>query len=132
MTIHNQWQIFKGESKACSNLLYTVKSNSMFKSKTKLDIFLAGSGTCDYKVRGNWTDGSCEVYAGRTSSSLVATMSRKVSDGTQSEGDDELTITVYPHVDFLFIISLVLILDKIDRDTAAAAHQSYADPVGIL
>ncbi|CAM8897724.1 unnamed protein product [Rhodiola kirilowii] len=133
MTMHNQWQVFKGESKEIDNLLYTVKSNSMFKSKTELDIFLAkknSNAACDFKVRGNWLERSCEVYAGETSS-VIASMCRK--EGVSKE-KDELKITVHSDHDYVYImISLVLILDKIDRDNAAAQQGSAsADPVGIL
>lgn len=77
MTALDRWQVFKGDSKDSSDLLFSAKRSSMFQLKTKLDVFLANNTkeeVCDFKVKGSWLERSRVVYAGE-SSTIVAQVS---------------------------------------------------------
>ena len=43
--MHEKWKVFRGDSTAANDLLFTVKKTSIFQLKTKLDVFLAGNTT---------------------------------------------------------------------------------------
>ncbi|KAK6279602.1 hypothetical protein POUND7_019869 [Theobroma cacao] len=74
MSSHDKWQAFRGDSTESSDLIFTVKQSSMFQLKTKLDVFLANNtkeDVCDFKIKGGWSERSCVIYAGE-SSTIVA------------------------------------------------------------
>ncbi|KAK6266375.1 hypothetical protein QUC31_017212 [Theobroma cacao] len=74
MSSHDKWQAFTGDSTESSDLIFTVKQSSMFQLKTKLDVFLANNtkeDVCDFKIKGSWSERSCVIYAGE-SSTIVA------------------------------------------------------------
>lgn len=74
MSLHDRWQVFRGESTEQRDLLYTVKRSSMLQFKTKLDVFLSHNkeeNRCDFRVKGSWLERSCVVYAGE-SDAIVA------------------------------------------------------------
>ncbi|CAI9087278.1 OLC1v1021313C1 [Oldenlandia corymbosa var. corymbosa] len=69
-TAHSRWQVFRGESSHPADLLFTAKTSSMIQLKTKLNVYLANRKSedfCDFKVHGSWTDRSCVVYVGESS-----------------------------------------------------------------
>lgn len=43
-------------------------------------------------------------------------MSRKLTVSNVLLGRDTFSVTVFPHVDYVFIASLVVILDEVHRD----------------
>lgn len=74
MSMHGRWQVFRGESTKPRDLLFSAKRSSLFQWKTKLDVFLANNTeeeVCDFKVKGSWSERSCVIYAGE-SSTIVA------------------------------------------------------------
>ncbi|AAF23190.1 hypothetical protein [Arabidopsis thaliana] len=84
----------------------------------KLDIFLAHNKEmkiCDFHVKGSWIDRSCVVYAGK-SDAIVAQMHKKHTAQSILIGKSNFSVTVYPNVDFAFIVSLIVILDDINRE----------------
>ncbi|GFY95753.1 LURP-one-like protein [Actinidia rufa] len=113
---HSRWQVFRGESSDTKDLIFSAKTSSMFQVKSKLDVFLANNITeevCDFKVKGNWSERSCVIYAGE-SSNIVAQMHKKKSVQSVLLGKDKFMVTVYPHVDHAFIVALIVILDEIN------------------
>ncbi|XVE84383.1 hypothetical protein DITRI_Ditri17bG0007900 [Diplodiscus trichospermus] len=74
MSAHDRWQVFRGDSTDSSDLIFSAKRSSMLQLKTKLDVFLANNtkeDVCDFKVKGSWSERSCVIYAGE-SSTIVA------------------------------------------------------------
>ncbi|KAK3020880.1 hypothetical protein RJ639_047192 [Escallonia herrerae] len=119
-SMHSRWQVFMGDSKDDADLLFSAKTSSFIQLKTKLDVFLAENTAeelCDFKVEGSWLDGSCTIYAGNCSA-IVAQMHRKHTAPSILLGKDKFTVTVYPNVDYAFIVSLIVILDAINREGA--------------
>lgn len=114
---HRRWQVFRGDSSDSRDLLFSVKQSSLFQFKTKLDVFLANNTTeqiCDFKVKGSWLERSCTVYAGE-SSTVVAQMHKKHTVQSVLLGKDKFTVTVYPNMDYAFIVALIVILDEINK-----------------
>ncbi|KAL0347537.1 UNVERIFIED_CONTAM: protein LURP-one-related 15 [Sesamum calycinum] len=96
-----------------SNPIVTFKK----KFKIELDIFLAGNegnNSWDFKVVGNWVERSCIVYD--KDSTPVAQIQKKRTFGGIVLGKDTLKVTVYPQVDYAFIVALIVILYEIKRD----------------
>jgi uncharacterized protein YxjI len=117
-SMHNRWEVFRGDSANASDLLFTVKKSSMIQFKTEMDVFLAGNTAqqvCDFKIKGNYFDRSCAFYLGN-STTMVAQMNRKFTISNVLLDRDTFIVTVFPHVDYVFIATLVVILDEVHRE----------------
>ncbi|KAM3296623.1 hypothetical protein ACQJBY_038789 [Aegilops geniculata] len=117
-SMHHRWEVFRGDSTNSGDLLFSVKTTSLIQLKTEMDVFLAGNTAqqvCDFKIKGSYFDRSCVFYLG-DSNTMVAQMSRKLTVSNVLLGRDTFSVTVFPHVDYVFIASLVVILDEVHRD----------------
>ncbi|BAT83978.1 hypothetical protein VIGAN_04123600 [Vigna angularis var. angularis] len=118
MTAHDRWQAFRGESTDDKDLIFSLKRSSLIQFKTKLDVFLANNtreDICDFKVKGSWFERSCVVYAGE-SNNIVAQMHKKHTVQSILIGKDHFMVTIYPNIDYAFIVALIVILDEINDD----------------
>ncbi|CAK8542068.1 unnamed protein product [Lathyrus sativus] len=118
ITMHDRWEAFRGESTEAKDLIFTLKKSSLIQFNTKLNVFLAGNtkeDVCDFKVKGSWLERSCTVYAGE-SKNIVAQMHKKHTVQSVLIGKDQFMVTVYPNVDYAFIVALIVILDEINLD----------------
>ncbi|XWS09471.1 hypothetical protein CRYUN_Cryun40dG0087400 [Craigia yunnanensis] len=116
ISAHNKWQVFRGDSSDSSDLIFSAKRSSICQLKTKLDVFLANNtkeDVCDFKVKGDWLKRSCVIYAGE-SSTIVAQMNKKNTVKSMLIGKDNFMVTVYPNIDYAFIVALLVILDGIN------------------
>ncbi|KAI4356108.1 hypothetical protein L6164_000155 [Bauhinia variegata] len=112
MTMHDRWEAFRGESTEHNDLIFTLKRSSLIQLKAKLDVFLSNNtkeDVCDFRVKGSWHERSCIVYAGETNN-IVAQMHKKHTVQSVLIGKDNFTVTVYPNMDYAFI------LDEINDD----------------
>lgn len=117
-SMHHRWEVFRGDSTNASDLLFSVKKSSMIQLKTEMDVFLAGNTAqqvCDFKIKGNYFDRSCAFYLGN-STTMVAQMNRKFTISNVLLDKDTFVVTVFPHVDNVFIATLVVILDEVHRE----------------
>ncbi|KAL1360105.1 protein LURP-one-related 15-like [Arachis hypogaea] len=117
MTAHDRWHVFRGDSSDMKDLIFSLKRSSLFQLKTELDVFLAHNTeekVCDFKVKGSWFERSCVIYAGE-SLNIVAQMQKKDTAQSIMFGKDNFMVTVYPNVDYAFIVALIVILDKINK-----------------
>lgn len=117
-SMHHRWEVFRGDSTNASDLLFSVKKSSMIQLKTEMDVFLAGNTAqqvCDFKIKGNYFDRSCAFYLGN-STTMVAQMNRKFTISNVLLDKDTFVVTVFPHVDYVFIATLVVILDEVHRE----------------
>ncbi|XP_057489556.1 protein LURP-one-related 10-like [Actinidia eriantha] len=118
LTAHRRWNVFRGESTDAKDLLFSVKKSSLIQFKTELDVFFATNtkeDVCDFKVKGSWLERSCTIYLGDTTN-IIAQMHRKHSVQSIVLGKDMFAVTVYPHVDYAFIVALVVVLEEINED----------------
>ncbi|PSS17678.1 Protein LURP-one-related like [Actinidia chinensis var. chinensis] len=117
MTAHNRWEVCNGDSSSSKNIVFSAKTSHVIQLKTKLQVFLANNvneDICDFRVEGSWTESSCVIYAGE-SSTIIAQMHKKHSVGSLVLGKDKFMVSVYPHVDYAFIVALIVILDEINH-----------------
>ncbi|XP_015583625.2 protein LURP-one-related 15 [Ricinus communis] len=122
MTAHRRWKVFRGESTNDQDLLFSVKKSSIIQFKTELDVCLAANtaeDVPDFKVRGSWLERSCTIYLGQTNT-IIAQMHRKHTLQTVVFDADNFGVTVYPNVDYAFVVALVVILDEINEDRRGA------------
>ncbi|CAI8584175.1 unnamed protein product [Vicia faba] len=115
VTMHDRWKAYRGESTDKKDLIFTLKRSSLIQFTTKLDVYLASNTkkhVCDFKIQCSWLKQSCKVYAGE-SNDIVAMMHTKQSNLI---GKDYCIVTVYPNVDYAFIVALIVILKKINAD----------------
>ncbi|GMN40498.1 hypothetical protein TIFTF001_009717 [Ficus carica] len=118
MTMHARWQVFRGESTKSRDLLFSAKRTSIFqwKWKTKLDVFLANNTeeeVCDFRIEGRWFENSCVIRAGESSTNILAQMQKKHTVQSVLFGKDNFMVTVYPNIDYAFIVALIVVLDEI-------------------
>ncbi|KAK4268477.1 hypothetical protein QN277_025131 [Acacia crassicarpa] len=121
MTMHDRWQAFRGDSSDPKDLIFTLKRSSLIQFRTKLDVFLASNTSeqvCDFKIKGSWLERSCVVYAGE-SNTIVAQMHKKHTVQSIAFGKTNFMVTVYPNVDYAFIVALIVILDEINQDSSS-------------
>ncbi|KAM5560606.1 hypothetical protein ABKV19_021656 [Rosa sericea] len=117
LTAHRRWHVFRGESSDAKDLLFSVKKSSLFQLKTELDVFLAGNTkeqAYDFKVKGSWGERSCTIYDGNNN--IIAQMHKKHDLKSIFFGRDAFAVTVYPHVDYAFIVAIVVVLHEINMD----------------
>ncbi|KAK3126697.1 hypothetical protein QOZ80_7AG0560870 [Eleusine coracana subsp. coracana] len=117
-SLHNRWEVYRGDSTNASDLLFTAKKASIVQLKTAIDVFLVGNTSehvCDFKIRGSYFERSCAFYLGN-SDTMIAQTNRKLTVTNVLLEKDTFTVTVFPHVDYVFIAALVVILDEIHRE----------------
>ncbi|PRQ42765.1 putative tubby-like domain-containing protein [Rosa chinensis] len=117
LTAHRRWHVFRGESSDAKDLLFSVKKSSLFQLKTELDVFLAVNTkeqAYDFKVKGSWGERSCTIYDGNNN--IIAQMHKKHDLKSMFFGRDAFAVTVYPHVDYAFIVAIVVVLHEINMD----------------
>lgn len=83
LSAHRRWQVFRGESTASKDLLFSVRKSSMVQFKTKLDVFMAPNtkeDVCDFKIEGSWFERSCCIYAGNSNNIIAQVMNNIFQD----------------------------------------------------
>ncbi|KAK6118219.1 hypothetical protein DH2020_048005 [Rehmannia glutinosa] len=118
LSAHRRWQVFRGESTSANDLLFSVKKSSVFQFKTNLEVFLAYNTKeelCDFRIEGSWMERSCVIYAGN-SNSIIGQMHKKHTAQSILLGKETFGVTVYPNVDYAFVVALVVILHEINED----------------
>ncbi|KAK4430432.1 protein LURP-one-related 15 [Sesamum alatum] len=118
LSAHKRWQVFRGDSSASTDLLFSAKKSLLVQLKTELDVFLSGNedeNSCvDFKVVGRWLGKSCVIY--NKDSTPIAMMQKKRNFGSVVLGKDSFDVIVYPQVDCAFVVALVVILYEINKD----------------
>uniref|UniRef100_A0A0E0LIP1 Uncharacterized protein n=1 Tax=Oryza punctata TaxID=4537 RepID=A0A0E0LIP1_ORYPU len=119
------WEVFRGDSKNASRLLFTVRRSSLLPQlKLEIDVFLAGNtmqNGCDFRIKCSSFSRSCILYIGN-SNTPIAQINRKFSGFSDMIfGGSKFSVTVFPHVDYVFVMALVVILDAIARDIRLGA-----------
>ncbi|XP_021895206.1 protein LURP-one-related 15 [Carica papaya] len=118
ITAHRRWQVFKGGSTDQKDLLFSAKKSSLIQLKTELFVFLAqntSESACDFKVKGSWLERACTIYLG-DSNTIIGQMHKQHTVQSILLDKDSFAVTVYPHVDYAFIVALVIILYEINED----------------
>nr|GMC93814.1 protein LURP-one-related 10-like [Ipomoea batatas] len=104
----SRWQVFRGESKANTDIIFSARLSSFFQFNRNLDVFLRNNiaeKICDFKIKASNSANKCDIYG--SSSLLIAQMKRKGILRTH------FMMSVNPNVDYAFIVALIVILDEI-------------------
>ncbi|KAK6118220.1 hypothetical protein DH2020_048006 [Rehmannia glutinosa] len=118
LSARRRWQVFRGESTDEKDLIFSVRKSTFFMLKTKLDVFMASNTTeevCDFRIEGSWFERTCVIYAGN-SNNIIAQMHRNYSVTSILIGKDSFAVTVYPNVDYAFVVALIVLLEEINED----------------
>ncbi|XP_062167980.1 protein LURP-one-related 15-like [Alnus glutinosa] len=121
-TVHDRWRVYRGESVEESDLIFSVKRTSMVQLRVKLNVFLANNTNeevGDFRVEANFSESSCVVYTGQ-SSSEVAKMEQNKTVRSVLFGKDHFNVKINRNIDHAFIVALVVILDAIPSQLAIA------------
>ncbi|KAL7590291.1 hypothetical protein Lser_V15G39665 [Lactuca serriola] len=114
MSEHNRWNVFRGDSKSKSDIIFSTKTPGMIQSKTSVHVFLANKvsskDVCDFKIKGSWSKKTCAVYIGDTSTT-IAQMYKTQSWENGEYVKDKFMVTIYPNVDYAFVMTLIAIVE---------------------
>ncbi|RZC55826.1 hypothetical protein C5167_014675 [Papaver somniferum] len=140
VTCHRRWQLYRGDSSDSKDLLFSVKKSKLLQLKTSLNVFLASNtseNVCDFKIKGSFFERSCAIYAGDSNNIIAqrhklcligygyaarhvlsrdAQMRKKHTVQSIVLDQDTYSITVYPNVDYAFIVALCVVLNEINMD----------------
>ncbi|XP_073114542.1 protein LURP-one-related 15 [Elaeis guineensis] len=117
-TVHRRWEAYRGDSTDSKDLLFSTKKSSLIQFKTELNVYLAANTSeqaCDFKVKGSYGERACTIYLGE-SDTIVAQMRRQHKLKNTIFGQDMFGVTIYPNIDYAFIVALIVILDEINHD----------------
>ncbi|KMZ70383.1 hypothetical protein ZOSMA_1G03660 [Zostera marina] len=109
-TIHGRWQVFKGGTDDLENLLYEVMKCNMIQFTNEYKVFLAGNTEeekFDFLIKHVNRAGTYFVKIG-DSDEIIAQI-------RWESKIDAYGVTIYPFVDYAFVISLIAILYVIDN-----------------
>ncbi|KAL4572573.1 hypothetical protein LXL04_019353 [Taraxacum kok-saghyz] len=74
MSLHHRWDVFKGDSKSKSDMIFSTKAPDIFCSKS-IHVLLANKASnkdvCDYKIKGRWSERDCTISMGDTSITIA-------------------------------------------------------------
>ncbi|MCL7023866.1 hypothetical protein MKW94_025801 [Papaver nudicaule] len=113
---HDKMKVYRGDSTDPNDLLFTVKKSKFFQFKTSLDVVLASNTTgdvCDFKIKQTYNEKSCVIYRGN-SDNIIAQMHKNKAVREKVRGKDTFVVTIYPNVDYAFVITLGAVLDEIN------------------
>ncbi|XP_076958679.1 protein LURP-one-related 15-like [Bidens hawaiensis] len=110
-TAHSGWKVFKGDSNADSDMIFSKKTPKILQSKTNIHVFLgnktSSKDSCDFKITGSWSKRSCTIYIG--DSSIIIAQMQKLEPPKYIK--DKFLVKIYPYVDYAFVITLIAIVE---------------------
>nr|KAJ0207920.1 hypothetical protein LSAT_V11C500263000 [Lactuca sativa] len=117
MSEHDRWNVFRGNSKSKSDMIFTTQSAHMIQFKTNVQVFLAKKtgkkNVCDFKINGSWTNRNCTIYMGDTSTPIAQ-------------------VTIYPNVDYGFVVILIAIVEVMKMNNSDIKDKFAQNVIGGL
>ncbi|CAL5076319.1 unnamed protein product [Urochloa decumbens] len=118
-TLNSRFEALRGDSwDASRGLLFTAKRWPIFQVRTQMGVFLASNRAeraCDFTMRcSGFDERSCDFYLGN-SSTKIAQVRRHLSAAGVLLGMEKFSVTVFPNVDYGFIIALIVMLSDIHK-----------------
>ncbi|XP_076904172.1 protein LURP-one-related 10-like [Bidens hawaiensis] len=116
MSAHSTWNVFKGESKNESDLIFSTRTDHvLFNYKLNLNMTLANktrsNGSCDMRIKGDWAKGKVTIYMGN-SSTAIAQMHKPQN---VKYVKDKFTVTIQPNMDYAGVVALFAIADAFEH-----------------
>ncbi|XP_024965872.1 protein LURP-one-related 10-like [Cynara cardunculus var. scolymus] len=114
MSGHDGWNVFRGDSKADPDMIFSTKTPHMIQFKeTNVNVFMANKMSskngCDFNIKGSWAKRKCTVCVG-DSSTTVAQMHELQPMDNVKFSEDKFMVTIYPNVDYAFVVTLIAIV----------------------
>ncbi|XP_024968612.1 protein LURP-one-related 10-like [Cynara cardunculus var. scolymus] len=113
MSGHDGWNVFRGDSKADSDMIFSTKTPHMIQFKTKVNVFMANKMSskngCDFNIKGSWSKRECTVYMGDSSTTIAQMHEMQPMDNVKFS-EDKFMVTIYPNVDYAFVVTLIAIV----------------------
>ncbi|KAK1418934.1 hypothetical protein QVD17_28087 [Tagetes erecta] len=114
LSMHSKWHVFKGESKAESDIIFSTHSEHMVQFKVNVSVTL-GNKThtddhCDLRIKGSWSKGNCIIYKG-DSSTIIAKMHKL----QKKHATDKFTVTIEANMDYACVVALFAIVDAMEN-----------------
>lgn len=113
VSINHKWEAFRGEKTDPARMLFSARTSSVLQLKTSVNVYMpynTEEEQWNFKVKGDYLERSSVFYYGART---IAELSRKRSENKELLEKDIFLVKVHPGVDYLFIISLVVVLDEI-------------------
>ncbi|KAI3703339.1 hypothetical protein L1987_73335 [Smallanthus sonchifolius] len=118
LSAHKQWDAFRGQSKAGSDMIFSTKTEQVIQLKTHVNVMLANKSSnnddCDLKIEGRWSKRNCTVHM-RDSSTTIAQMHKPQTSKKMKSGEDKFMVTIQPNMDYAFVVSLFAIVDAMEN-----------------
>ncbi|KAH7667526.1 LURP-one-related protein [Dioscorea alata] len=118
-SLHERWEVFRGDSTNKKDLLFRVKRSSALKIHPKLEVFLADNTKeeeCDFKIKGKYRKRSIMIYKGNKST-VLAQMRKEHNVVKFPLEKDAFGVNISPYTDYAFIAILIAILHKISQES---------------
>ncbi|OAY38340.1 hypothetical protein MANES_10G006900v8 [Manihot esculenta] len=105
----HKWKAHDGENSS----IFSVQQSHPFQIKKELHVFLADfkGKSPDFLVIGSYTSLSFKVFKGHR---LLAEIKHNFTLESFYKGKEKYNVTIYPEVDYAFIVALLVILDEND------------------
>nr|GEU55963.1 putative harbinger transposase-derived nuclease domain-containing protein [Tanacetum cinerariifolium] len=121
MTEHKRWKVYKGDSTAKSDMIFSTKTAKVIQtSKTDVHVLLENKkrnkDACDFMIKGSWSKRNCAIYMG-DSSLIIARMHTMQSSENVRFVDDRFKLEVFANVDYAFVVALITIVDATRSST---------------
>ena len=75
LTAHGGMNVFRGDSKNKSDLIFHTKKHHLIQFKTGVDVFLgnkaSGKHVNDFNIKGKWSKKDCTINRGDTSATIA-------------------------------------------------------------
>ncbi|CAH1450599.1 unnamed protein product [Lactuca virosa] len=114
LTGHHRWNVFRGDSKSKSDIIFSTKTPNMIQMKTNVHVFLANKTSskhvCDFKIKGSWYNRNCTIFVGDTSTP-IAQMSKIQSSEKAKLVEGKFMVTICASVDYAFVMTLIAIVE---------------------
>ncbi|XP_076904502.1 protein LURP-one-related 15-like [Bidens hawaiensis] len=110
--MHGTGNVFKGESKYDSDMIFTTKSEHLIQFKLNVSVTLANNtSSCDMRIKGNWAKGNITIYMG-DSSTAIAQMHKPQN---VKYVKDKFTVTIQPNMDYAGVVVLFALADAFEH-----------------
>ncbi|KAI3781397.1 hypothetical protein L2E82_11411 [Cichorium intybus] len=134
MSEHDRWNVFRGDSKSKSDMIFSTKTAHMIQFKTCVHVFLenkiSSKDVCDFKIQGSWSKRNCTIFMGDTSTT-IAQMHKMESSENVKFVKDKFMVTIYPNVDYAFVVTLIAIVNAMkNSDTKDAVAVEVGGQAG--
>ncbi|MFS7926461.1 putative tubby-like protein [Helianthus anomalus] len=110
--MHSTWNVFRGESKESSDMIFTTHTENMIQFKTNVRVMLANKTSnndgCDLRIKGSWSKGNCTISMGDSS-----TVMHKLQ--TSKYAKDKFTVTIQANMDYACVVTLLAIVDAMEN-----------------